>query len=102
MMKGGGDGDVSACLNCPRECHIGLQPSKVTHKLYKSFQTISLHYFSKRGKAAVMIAEERGDMVIPRRGCGMLRRIGVACGALLSPGAMSDVEDTSYSDTTAF
>lgn len=49
-----------------------------------------------------MIAEERGDMVIPRRGCGMLRGIGVASGALLSPGAMSDVEDSSYSDTTAF
>lgn len=47
-----------------------------------SRQYVLLCYFSKCGKAAVKIAEERGHVVIPRRKPGFLTQIGVASGAL--------------------
>lgn len=48
------------------------------------------------------MAGERGKMILPRRGSGSLGGIALACGALLSMGAMSHVKAISYSDATAF
>lgn len=99
IMTWRGDDDVFLCLNIILAHSL---PNFYINYRKVSRQYVFLHYFSKRGKAAVKITEESGDTVIPRRGSGILRGVHVSCEALLSPGAMSHIKDISYSNATAF